>query len=106
MSYAVFELQISTVNQQILEHPIVQWFRCDLVLPQNLQVVRNFNGNECIVATKVFLFNYAGDLFGTKEVNTVAEFIAIRNARCDRTCCYVLSPDGCYITVNGNRVTF
>lgn len=106
MAYAVFELAVKTINQKILEHPVVQFFRCDLVLPQNLQVVRNYDANECIVATEVFLFNYAGDLFGTKEVKTVQEFIALRNARCiSDSCCYLLSPNGCYITINGNRVT-
>lgn len=106
MAAEKFKLIINALNGQILRTPREQWFDCDLVVPLGLQVIRQYDGNECINAKKVYLLAYQGMTFGTDVFSTMDGYVEYRNANCDAAdpCCYILFGD-CYITYNGRKIS-
>lgn len=104
--YSIFYFTANTIDGKILEFPQRIAMRCDLVQPLYQQTVREYNGNECIVAIKVYMVMYAGHLYGTKEFTNMAEFVAFRNDMClpiELHCCYV-TFGGCQLKIGDNFI--
>lgn len=110
--FKTFQVTVSTINGRILEFPQQENFRCNIAIPIGLQVVRQFDGNECIKARKVFLIEYDGQLFGTLQFKTLEDFLNYRNSNCRpvQSCkilfngCYVMF-NGCFVTIKQNKIT-
>jgi hypothetical protein len=100
VDFSTFQFVADTINGKILEFPKTFQLRCDLVVPLYQDIVRQFDGNECIVARRVYLIYYQGDVFGTRRFHTMDEFVNYRNANCGR------SAIGCNITFYGCGITF
>lgn len=94
----IVEISVKTINGQILEFPKIISARKSQMLPFGEDLVRNFDVNECIVVTKLFLFTHGLDLFGTTEFSTLEGFYQFINKKC------YLTIGGCYITINGKRI--
>lgn len=103
--FKTFQVTISTINGRILEFTQQIDFRCNLAMPIGLQVVRQFDGNECIKARKVFLIEYDGQLFGTLQFKTLEDFLNYRNNNCRPIPDCRITYNGCYIMYNNCFVT-
>ena len=68
--------------------------RCEKVQPVGEAVVRMFDEGYCIVAKKVFLVLFNGDVYGTTDFDSLQGYLAYVNAACE--CC----AEACYFTVN------
>lgn len=88
-------IEVSTLNGAILEKPYVQQFNCNLVFPQGIANVRDYDINNCIVVKTVFLLVENGNVFGTTEIATKQQFEQLRKASCT-TC----ERGGCVISYN------
>ena len=105
MAYKTFIFLADTVNGKILEFPKTFYLRCDLVQPLGTEIVRQYNKTECIVAKKVFLIYYAGDVFGSTQFTGVLQFLQYMNNACNPVFCNVL-VNGCNLTFNGCNLVF
>lgn len=101
IGFSTFQFIADTIDGKILQFPETMQLRCDLVVPLYQSIVRQFDGNECIVARKVYLIYYEGQVFGTREFATMDEFVNYRNANC-----IIAESPGCNITYSGCQVTF
>lgn len=103
--YRTFKFTAHTVDGKILEFPYPFWMRCDLVKPLYQDIVRAYDKNECIVARKVYLVWYAGHLYGTEDFTNMPDFVEYVRTHCQvRVCCFAMLG-GCFITINGRRIT-
>ena len=105
--FSTFQFTASTINGAILQFPQLFYLRCNLVIPIKRDIVRQFDGNECIVARKVFLVMYQGQLLGSTDFCSMDEFLNYRNASCfpKPPCCGILY-NGCYLTFNGQKIGY
>jgi hypothetical protein len=95
-----FQISVIAIDGKLLENPQLFWFKCFHPKPVGVQVVRNYNQNECIVAKSVFLFQDEGHVFGTTDVWSVGEFIEYMKARCIRRVTF----DCCYVTFDEHQI--
>lgn len=103
--YRTFKFTAHTIDGKILEFPYSFWMRCDLVTPLYQDIVRAYDKNECIVARKVYLVSFGGHLYGTEDFTNMPDFVAYVKANCVvRSCCFAIY-NGCFITINGKKVT-
>lgn len=105
IGFSTFQFIADTIDGKILQFPETMQLRCDLVVPLYQSIVRQFDGNECIVARKVYLIYYEGQVFGTRQFATMDQFVNYRNANCgleNRGC--NMTYFGCGITYNGCTV--
>lgn len=99
MNFRTFIFLADTINGKILEFPKTFYLQCELVKPLGVDIIRQYNKTECIVAKKVFLIYYAGDVFGSTQFTGVFQFVQYLNNTC-RDKCHLLI-NGCYATING-----
>jgi len=100
---AFVQIIAKTVNGQILEFPQTFQLNCSILKPLGKQVVRQYNGNECIVAVKVFMVQAGNQLLGTNQFETTFDFINYVNVNCApaySNTCYI-TLNGCNLTLNG-----
>src|SRR5579872_3751959 len=86
MAFKTFIFLADTVDGKILEFPKVYYLRCDLVKPLGCDIIRQYTKTECIVAKKVFLIYYAGQVFGSTQFIGVAQFVQYMNNACRVFC--------------------
>lgn len=106
MGFKTFVFLADTVNGKILEFPKTFYFRCDLVKPLGVDIIRQYTKTECIVAKKVFLLYYAGDTFGSTQFTGVAQFVQYLNNACAYFCTPALIQiNNCLLQRNGCNVS-
>lgn len=99
--FSTFTFTASTIDGKILEFPQVFYLRCNLVTPLGCDIVRQYNGNECIVARKVFQVMYQRQLLGSTQFTDLTSFLLYRNNQCNQsTNCY-LTYNNCVLIYNG-----
>jgi len=100
-------IRASTINGEIQEFPPTYYFPCSQVHPQGEAVIRDYDDNTCIVARKVYLVEYGGNVFGTVQFDTYEEFEDYKSQSC--TCCgggCVVIIGGCVLLYNGCDLTY
>jgi hypothetical protein len=100
-SFKIFAFTSKTIDGDIKDVPEVQYFQCDKVRPIGNQVVREYDGNECIRAVKVFLVAYGGHIFGREGFTEMADFVRELNNVCNPSAKCVVKINGCAVKVNG-----
>jgi|GEM_PF-5414258 hypothetical protein len=80
--FKTFKFWANTIDGQIQSCPVLFHLECDKVKPIQYDVVRMFDGNECIMAIKVYLVYYCGQLLGSTMFKTLDDFLAYRNSNC------------------------
>lgn len=98
-----FKFTADTIDGKIQQFPQQFYLHCDKVKPIGESIVREYNGNECIVAMKVFLILYNGQLLGNKCHRSFEGFMNFLRSKCYTD--YMLVND-CILTMNGCDVTF
>lgn len=107
MAYKTFIFLADTVDGKILEFPEVFHLKCDLVKPLGVDIIRQYSKTECIVAKKVFLIYYAGQVFGSTQFTNVGQFVMYLNNVCRIFCTPpFVQINGCNLQRNGCNVTF
>lgn len=108
MAYSTFIFLADTINGKILEFPKVFHLRCELVKPLGVDIIRQYSKTECIVAKKVFLLYYAGDVFGSTQFTGVLQFVQYMNNACKPPFCtpVTVQINGCNLQRNGCDVTY
>ncbi len=97
-NFNTFKFTADTIDGKIQEFPQVFSLRCKLVKPIGESIVREFNGNECIVAMKVFLIMYEGQLLGNRCHKSFTGFMNFLRAQCFTD---YLSLNGCNLQLDG-----
>src|ERR1700735_715898 len=106
MAYKTFIFLADTVDGKILEFPKVFNLRCDLVKPLGCDILRQYTKTECIVAKKVFLIYYAGQVFGSTQFTGVFQFTQYMNNACRVFCTpAILTINNCLLQLNGCNAT-
>lgn len=106
MAYKTFIFLADTVDGKILEFPKVFSLRCDLVKPLGCDIVRQYTKTECIVAKKVFLIYYAGQVFGSTQFTGVFQFTQYMNNACKIVCApAIVTRNNCLVQRYGCNVT-
>lgn len=103
MANWIFKFTADTIDGKIQDHPKQFQLHCDLVKPIGIQVVRDYNGSECIQAMKVFLIMYGGQLLGNKCYGSFESFFQEL-----KSVCYgigAIQVNDCYLKVNGCNLT-
>ncbi len=95
--FRTFPFTATTIDGDIKEFPVLFNLRCDLVVPIGRTIIRQFNGEQCIVARKVFLVYYDGQNLGTDQFKTLDEFLLWRNNNCTSSRECNLLYNGCSI---------
>jgi hypothetical protein len=102
VAYKTFTFIADTIDGKIQEFPVAQNLRCGLVKPLGCDIVKQFNKTQCIVAKKVFLIYYAGQVFGSTQFTSVAQFILYMNNACRVFCTPAFfTIDNCKLKLNG-----
>lgn len=106
MRFKTFPFIADTIDGQILEFPKLFYLQCELVRPLGLQIVRQYNKTQCIVAKKVFQIYYQGQTFGSVQFGSVIQFDQYLNNVCRFFCtpAYV-TINNCNLQRNGCDVT-
>lgn len=94
-NYKTISFIADTIDGRILEFPKQFYLRCSFIRPQQVQVVRNYTGTECIEAITVFLIYYDGQLLGSKCWKSFDSFMRFYRAACQ-------GQGTCNLLVNGN----
>lgn len=102
-------IEVSTLNGEILEFPYVQQFNCDSVQPIGVQNIRDYDVNNCIVVKTVYLLLEKENVFGTTEITTKQQFESLKLAACNTcgnigTC--ILRYNGCILSFNGCDIIY
>lgn len=106
MAFKTFIFLADTVDGKILAFPKAYYLRCELTQPLGVDIIRQFNKTECIVAKKVFLIYYAGQTFGSTQFTGVAQFVQYMNNACRVFCVPPLVQiNNCLLQWNGCNVT-
>lgn len=102
-----FPFTAQTVNGLIVNDPVTVIMRCDKVQPVGEAVVRGFDPDYCIVAIKVFLVLFNGDVYGTTDFKSLQDYWQYvgRQCKCCETLCY-FTINGCLATINGCILPF
>ncbi len=91
-----------TIDGVIQEFPETFNLICGQITPVGRQIVRNYNGNECILNVNVFLIYYGGQSLGSIDFETADQFIEYVNNGCNSGCAKeYLEMNGCYALVDG-----
>lgn len=90
-----FPFTAQTVNGLIVNDPVTVIMRCDKVTPVGEAVVRGFDPDYCIVAIRVFLVLFNGDVYGTTDFQSIQDYWQYVGLQCQ--CCETL----CFFTING-----
>lgn len=107
MAFKTFIFLADTVDGKILEFPKIFYLRCDLVQPLGCDIIRQYTKTECIVAKKVFLVYYGGQVFGSTQFTGVAQFVLYVNNSCRVFCTPALvTINNCLLQRNGCNVSF
>jgi hypothetical protein len=102
-----FTFIADTINGKIQEFPKAFNLICGDVKPLGCEVIRQFNKTECIVAKRVFLIYYGGDVFGSTQFTSIAQFILYMNNACRVFCTPAFfTVDHCKLTLFGCDVKF
>lgn len=105
--FKTFKFYAKTIDGRIQRQPKEFNINCESVTPVGKQVVRNYNGNECIEAVSVFLVWSRGQLLGSLEFNSLDDFLTYRNASCQNVCTLpLLTVNGCLAQIDGCNVQF
>jgi len=99
--FNIFQFSAKTVDGDIKEVPEMQYFQCGLVRPLGNQVVREYDGNECIRSVRVFLVEYGGHIFGREGFTNKADFVRELNNVCQPAGRCIITINGCAVTING-----
>lgn len=100
-----FTFIADTINGKIQEFPVAQNLKCSCAKPLGVDIIRQFNKTECIVAKKVFLIYCDGDVFGSTQFSSVAQFIMYLNNACREFCTPAnITINKCYLILNGCQV--
>lgn len=106
MAYKTFIFSADTVDGKILEFPEVFYLQCDKITPLGVDIIRQYNKTECIVAKKVFLIYYAGQVFGSTQFCNLTQFVLYLNNACRVFCTPpFLQINGCNLQRYGCNVT-
>lgn len=103
-----FEFYADVVDGKILSTPQEFTLYCERTRPLGLDVVRQFNGNECILAKRAFFVWCDNHLFGNSSFTTFAQYNQFQNAACRIAPCgftiggCVATTDGYSLIINGN----
>lgn len=100
----VFQLVVNTVNGVIKEFPPTVSFTCEEVFPYGVQIVRDYDADLTIIATRVFVFRYKNDLYGVNQFGSLTDWWTFINGVCGCCPCPTgLMPtiNGCSILING-----
>lgn len=103
---AFVQIIAKTVNGQILEFPQTFQLNCSILKPLGLQVVRQYNGNECIVAVRVFLIQAGNQLLGSNQFCNMNDYLNYINANCTASDKCYLAVNGCFLTLNGCLIPY
>lgn len=95
-----------TIDGKILEFPQEFILRCERVKPLGQDIVKEFNSSGCIVATKVYLIYYEGQVLGNRNIKTLDEFLLLRNSGCNFVIGCPLVYNGCTIVYRGCTLTY
>lgn len=102
--YKTIKFTADTIDGKILEFPQQFYLRCSLIRPQQVQVVRNYTGTECIEAITVFLIYYNGQLLGSKCWKSFDSFMRFYRAKCQGFGLGNVCVNGKPLLMNGCRV--
>lgn len=103
----MFTFIADTLDGKILPCPTAFNLRCEWAKPLGCDIVRQFNKSQCIVAKKVFLIYYAGQVFGSTQFTGVAQFVAYMNNACRIFCTPAyFTIDNCKLELNGCDLQF
>jgi len=105
----LIQLTVQSINGEFQEFPPTIDFSCNKIIPIGTQVIRNYDENYDIVAKRLFLFNYQGQVFGSFQFSSVADFvnkIAILCKCCSGCDSYIVQINGCNFTINGCQLSF
>jgi hypothetical protein len=104
--FKTFVFIADTIDGKILEFPKPFYLQCDLVKPLGVDIIRQYTKTECILAKKVFLIYYAGQVFGSTQFTGVAQFVLYLNSVCQPVCAPALiTINGCLLQRNGCNVS-
>lgn len=100
-----FTFIADTIDNKIQEFPVAFNLLCGKVKPLGCDIVKQFNKTECIVAKKVFQVYYQGQVFGSTQFTSVAQFVMYMNNACKVFCTPAnLTINNCYLNLNGCQV--
>lgn len=103
--FQTFKFTADTIDGKIQEFPQTFDLRCVRVKPLGVDIVRQYNKTQCIVAKKVFLIYYEGQVFGSTQFSSVVQFVQYVNNSCRSFCVPAyLTIDNCYLDLNGCHV--
>lgn len=97
---AFIKIIAETVNGTIKPFPIEVFVTCGQLKPIGIEVVRNYDGNECILAKRVYLVYHNGDVLGTTQFKTLDEFLSYQKEVC------VPDSNYCDFYIDGCQVVF
>lgn len=106
MAFKTFIFLADTVDGKILEFPKVYYLRCDQVQPLGCDIIRQYTKTQCILAKKVFLIYYQGQVFGSTQFTGVQQFVQYVNNVCTFFCIpSLITINNCNLTRYGCNVT-
>lgn len=101
-----FKFVADTIDGVIQRCPQPFNLECSQVTPIGVDIIRNYDGNECINAINVFLVYYSGQVLGSTYFKTLDQFLQYQTANCRAsTSDCLLTVNGCFVTINGCFVT-
>ena len=103
---AFVKIIAKTVNGNILQFPQTFELNCSILVPIGNQVVRQYDGKECIHAVKVFLIQAGNNLLGTLQFKGMNDYLTYINANCTENGVCFLSLNGCFLTLNGCLIKY
>lgn len=106
MAIGIFPFSADVVDGKILEFPKLFYLECKKVIPLGLQIVKQYNKTQCIVAKKVFQFYYNGQVLGSVQFSSVVQFTQYLNNICNPFCTPALfTINNCNLEVNDCNLT-
>lgn len=96
---------IKVVNGEVKEFEQEFYFRCDQLKPSGPTIYRFFDEFMCSHAIKIFNLNYNGELFGSTQFRTRAEFWTYWSTLCNGPQKIMLLLNGCNMILNGKKVS-
>jgi hypothetical protein len=103
----VFEIEVKTIDGQVLEFPSKITFDCARVIGIGMSKVRTFDIRYCIVVRDIFLFRQGDNVFGSELFKSMDEFKQYMATAC--ACCVydcTLVYNGCALSYNGCFLTY
>lgn len=97
--FSTIKFTANTIDGNIEEFPVTFDLLCKSVQPIGVNIIRQFNSNECIRAIKVFIVYYRGQNLGSTQFKSMSEFLQYFQSVCQ-------TPKFCGITYNGCDLTY